>query len=361
LFDLMITDEAHHYPAATWVRLATKLRDAAPAHHILNELLLTATPHHHVAGNLDDDQVRDAPQLTPFNLLDGLVDNIVKGVVCLEIQTRERIDRRRIELSPQLQVLILIGDILRTKMGGHPSIMHRALVVVKDIDAAIDLEQAYNSIPVANKPMVCGVRMRVARYHGSSPAHAPVPEGTLNNFSLPNQPHPIHCLIQVQKLNEGYDQPSISVVGVCTPIRSANKFAQFVGRGVRRLGAHNLDPALVPHKVDGRDNMTHVITHSHFCQMGNWHDFTSQQGQGVFNLNAVDSSDEDPDDEPEIAPEGPESDDAQEPLAHRARSIPVVVRRAMAPTIQHRQQMLASEAHIHDGACNAWAFEDENL
>ena len=38
LFDLMITDEPDHYPAATWVKLATKLRDAALA-HILNELL----------------------------------------------------------------------------------------------------------------------------------------------------------------------------------------------------------------------------------------------------------------------------------------------------------------------------------
>ena len=39
-------------------------------------------------GNLDDDEVRDAPQLTPFNLLDGLDDSIVKGVIWMEIQKK---------------------------------------------------------------------------------------------------------------------------------------------------------------------------------------------------------------------------------------------------------------------------------
>ena len=66
LFDMMITDEAHHYPAPTWIGLAEDLKEASPPDHVFNELLLTATPHHHKAGNLDDDTCRDAPALTPY-------------------------------------------------------------------------------------------------------------------------------------------------------------------------------------------------------------------------------------------------------------------------------------------------------
>ena len=87
LFDMMITDEAHHYPAPTWIGLAEDLKEASPPDHVFNELLLTATPHHHKAGNLDDDTCRDAPALTPYTLLDGLAEasvKVVKDVVFLD-------------------------------------------------------------------------------------------------------------------------------------------------------------------------------------------------------------------------------------------------------------------------------------
>lgn len=360
LFDLMVTDEAHHYPAPTWIELASRLRDASPGGHVFNELLLTATPHHHRAGNLDTDLVRDEPQLSPYNLLHGMEEpTVVKSVVFLEIQQAVR--RQPDDLTKQekrkragLQVLMLVGDILRKKMSGNPSIMHRALLVVKDVESALDLVKAYNDLDRAQKPQVQqGVKMVVDAYYGPRPDRAGVSQVVLNRFRLPNQPAPVHCLVQISKLAEGYDQPNISAVGVCMNINSPNKFAQFVGRAVRKVGAGNLEPALVQHKVDARDNVAHVITHSDFAQLGLWHDFTVQQPHGEFDPNAV--SDEEPGDE---VVDGPGAADVQEPPATHARTATCVRRRAMAPTQAKKDALLQSEQSLeYEGDGRKWYFE----
>ena len=69
-------------------------------------------------------------QLSPhmYTLLDGLAEasvKVVKDVVFLEIQASNQP-----RTVPDLEVLKLVGYMLRMKMRGNPSVMHRALIVV---------------------------------------------------------------------------------------------------------------------------------------------------------------------------------------------------------------------------------------
>ena len=169
-------------------------------------------------------------QLSPhmYTLLDGLAEasvKVVKDVVFLEIQASNQP-----RTVPDLEVLKLVGYMLRMKMRGNPSVMHRALIVVKDIQCALHLVHSYDAMEINSKPVMHervgsrrAVRMRVAAYHGGHTAYPPVPADTLMQFNAPKQPNPIHCLIQIGKLGEGYDQPRISVVGICTNMCSPNK------------------------------------------------------------------------------------------------------------------------------------------
>lgn len=305
--------------------------------------------------------MRDAPQLSPYTLLDGMAEQppVVKGFVFLEIQKPER--RRPRDPSAGLQALMLAGDVLRYKMGGNPSMMHRALAVAKNVECATDLLHEYNGLPLDRRPRVLGEPMVVAVYHGKSADYPAVSEDVLDQFRVHNQPNPVHLLIQCSKLSEGYDQPTISVVAICMNIgASGNKFAQFSGRGGRNLGAHNLEAALVPHLVYARDNTAHIVTHSQFQQLDLWEDFIRQQGHGAFDANAV--SDD------ELADEGvadlgaEEEEDIGEPPAQQPRNIRLgrVNRYVMAPTEAKKTLVQQSErAQYGETWSNRWDFTDE--
>ena len=106
----------------------------------------------------------------------------------------------------------------------------------------------------------------------------------LQNFQLTSSDHPIHILVQCAKLGEGYDQPNISVVGICCNIGKLSKFAQFIGRAVRKLRDGNVEAAAVSSISDARDNVAHVVTHERFNQLTtNWGPFTTQEGFGGFD------------------------------------------------------------------------------
>ena len=162
-------------------------------------------------------------------------------------------------------------------------------------------------------------------------------------------------------------------MGICTNIGSPNKFAQFIGRGVRRLGAHNLEANLAPHVDDGgttaRDNSCHVVSHEFFSQFGHWGPFISQEGSGDFDPNAPDVPDGDVDDDASVASEDMTINERMERFNQEKRQrtadasgsgARVVQRYAMARTPPLQQAMLDQDRLQHDHKMNQCGWTIEN-
>lgn len=327
-FDLMIVDDAHSSNTA-WRNLGDKFREFTPRGKVFNELLLTATPHHHTCGNLDNPRIRDAPALTPFTLHDGVDHRMVKKIVLLEIQDSSP--------SDNLQVLLLCGDKLACKMNhasddehnkvqfllfsdssaiasncllkllpphllysffciyfftcqlqaGEPIktqiIPHRALIFCCNKFDAWKLKAEYDALAEDLKPKIEGKPMRVGVFLNEvEDTKRRWMQELLNQFQNPSAANPIHCMIQLGKLAEGYDQQNISVAGICKNVGDYNTFPQFVGRAVRKFGSQ-LGEIQLRNIVDERDNVAHVIVHKQHQQMLNWTFFCKQKGHGTFN------------------------------------------------------------------------------
>ena len=197
--------------------------------------------------------------------------------------------------SPARNTSGFIGDTLRSKMDAQPHIEHRGLILINNTAAAQALVEAYNLLP--NKPQARpGVPIVLESYFNPvAPDHPSKVEmqTRLNRFKITSDPNPIHVLIQCAKLGEGYDQPNISVVGICSNVGKLSKFAQFSGRAVRKLGPGTVEQGLVSTVTDARDNVAHIITHEKFKQLDHWGPFTTQEGFGEFNPLGEDDDDDD--------------------------------------------------------------------
>ncbi|KAL3921398.1 MAG: hypothetical protein SGPRY_004918 [Prymnesium sp.] len=300
LFNLLIFDEAHHIKARTWGAIWNKLgagidRERMETIPQTNMLLVTATPYHD-AGNLDVAAERDVgpttnPPLSAYTLIDAHEALVVKGIVFLNINVHPE---GQTQASWKLDVLQLVGSTLRSKMDAQPHIEHRALILVKDTAPAMELVAAYNALP--NKPEARpGVPIVVESYFNSQGPQHPSNEemeSRLDRFRITSDPDPIHVLVQCAKLGEGYDQPNISVVGICSKIGKLSKFAQFSGRAVRKLGPGTVEQGLVNTVTDPRDNVAHIITHESFKQLQHWGPFTTQEGFGDFEPQREDDDDD---------------------------------------------------------------------
>ena len=372
LFDLVIFDEAHHIKARTWGSVRNQLGGGAGNARLLNAaggqiiapinvLYVTATPYHD-AGNLDVDDVRDAgpstvPPMTPYTLLDAHEHNVVKGVVFLNINTHP--EGQPAGISWKIDVLKLVGDTLRSKMDAQPHIEHRGLIMIKDTATAQALVDEYNAL--TDKPLArLGVPIVVESYFNpTNPTHPSVAEmkKRLHRFQITSAPNPIHVLVQCAKLGEGYDQPNISVVGICSNVGKLSKFAQFSGRAVRKLGPSNVEQGLVNTVSDSRDNMAHIITHDKFLQLKHWRPFTRQEGFGGFNPAGEDEDDEDD--------EVNDNASSAEPLAKKLKpsnGSRKVDRYVLARTAERQTAVLTVESGQHNKPymTASWDFIDHH-
>jgi len=370
LFDLLIFDEAHHIKARTWGAIKNRLGAGIGNERMANIpqtnlLLVTATPFHD-AGNLDVPPVRDAgpstaPPLSAYSLIDAHEEQpqVVKGVVFLNINVNPE---GQTSASWKLEVLQLVGNTLRSKMDAQPHIEHRALILVKDTAKAMELVTSYNAL--ANKPEARpGVPIVVESYFNSKGPHHPSNEemaSRLNHFRITSDPNPIHVLVQCAKLGEGYDQPNISVVGICSKIGKLSKFAQFSGRAVRKLGPGSVEQGLVNSVTDPRDNVAHIITHEGFNQLQHWGPFTTQEGFGAFAPQHED--DDDDDDVDDNATTTEDGSGAAVPPAKRLKpsnGTRKVDRYALARDATRQQAFLTAESGQHDSKtyiASTWEF-----
>ncbi len=210
-YDLVIVDEAHHYPADTWRLLINHFHDRN-----VRCLFLTATPNDRNGNPLayipdDLGQVGRQPIPICYELDRG--DAVRGGIIR---------DRRFDEVG-QLNdndecAMRLVADKIKKTLREHdqqdPSIKHQAMVLTQqteNFNAARDFERIYGD----------DCRLFI--------------KGSGNRILRDFNAHQFSTLIIIKRLLEGYDNHNVSVVAIVRNVAPTSQilFTQFVGRAVR--------------------------------------------------------------------------------------------------------------------------------
>jgi superfamily II DNA or RNA helicase len=260
-FDLVIVDEAHHYPAATWKELID--------HFHAKKLFLTGTP------------VRDGRPLPiaecfklprevaiQRNIIRRITANIVEGADFASslMYVRRHAMLRLFSVSSSVSAAIdhhLQVHENNMQVPVQPLFGHQAMVLANSIVEATQFVEVFNGDAQRS------ARGRCDLYHGRTSA------SVLNRF--------VKCqsrvLVVVGRLTEGFDQPSVSVVAVVRNLGSSVLFQQFVGRAVR-------------HKPDRSPTAVFIST-PYFNQMPNFRGLFQDGNMPVAVVNAAEEAEED--------------------------------------------------------------------
>jgi superfamily II DNA or RNA helicase len=203
--DLVIVDEAHHYPAETWRAIVDHFSNA-------KKLFLTATPKYKKKDILPNQQ----------------------DYICYDLSRETLVDRgiiRDISFSDnkkslnEVEAFNAISIKVKEKLLQHDSqdqnIIHQAMVLcqtIKDLNAVDNFVSIYNQ-------NVTDEREKCYAFTGNT-THS-----VLNGFKK----HAFRTLVICGCLLEGFDHPNVSVVGIARNVQSPIIFAQFIGRSFRKV------------------------------------------------------------------------------------------------------------------------------
>lgn len=211
-FDLVIVDEAHHYPAKTW-------RDVVDHFQGSQIVFLTATPYHRGTFILDQN-----PAFT-LTTQDAEASGIIRRKGFFEVGLPED--------DEVLKISNVVNEV-RRHLRHHDEqveILHQGLIITRTVEEAAQIVAEYTRI---------GGEGTCAQYVTNTDPQ--VKTDFINRR--------IQTLVIIGRLLEGFDQPSISVVGIVRNINAKSRvlFAQVVGRALRRTG--EIDPveaAIISH------------------------------------------------------------------------------------------------------------------
>ncbi|CAF0863255.1 unnamed protein product [Adineta steineri] len=238
-FNLLIVDEAHHFPAPTWDKIVSYFN--------CRTIFLTATPYRNGEPILPG---QICYQITPNELMNN---GIIRRTIFQQIgNDQDSGPERRTLLSAEILKILDEHD------RQDPSVKHQAMVLTKDKEEA---KQFTKQLKLTAKQDIA------ESYTGDTKS----PDSILQKFENAQ----IRVLVVCGKLLEGYDRKQISVCAIVRRVAPKSKvlFTQFVGRCLRKVRLD--DP------VDGR-----ILSHVYYQQQKNYN-----------NLNEV--AEDDPDDNDE--------------------------------------------------------------
>lgn len=219
-FSLIITDEAHHAPAARYQSIYTYFRQA---NEDIRHFGATATAH-----RLDGVGLKSTYDSVAFNydirfgiengwLVDIRQVPVYLGSIDLTSVRRsgddmslEDLDREMTKQKPlwgQAEAIV------------KESRWRKALVFTVTVHHATLLAKIINELKPGSAAMICGNTPSDQRAE------------TLAAFRRGE----IQYLVNVDVLTEGFDEPSIEMVAICRPTKSRAKYVQMLGRGTRVL------------------------------------------------------------------------------------------------------------------------------
>ncbi|KAJ3144029.1 hypothetical protein HDU89_000946 [Geranomyces variabilis] len=239
-FDLIIVDEAHHYPAATWKRIVDKFSNS-------KRLFLTATP-----KNKGEDILPNQSKHLCYNLSRKEAEDVGAIRPLLFCEVGKYAD------GPEEMYQVVgrkLYDVLQLHDQEHPEVKHQAMVLTHLKEEATKFAS-----------FICD---RTRDQHFAQAHHADSPANSLKDFKSGKT----RVLAVCGKLIEGFDRKEVSIVVILRNVHPTSRvlFAQFVGRAVRRMG--NGDPTKAV-----------VISHCRYAQRENF-----------YNMDAL--AEVDPDDD----------------------------------------------------------------
>ena len=218
-FNMLVTDEAHHAVAATWVKIANHFTNNQDLKH----LGMTATPDRGDEAALG--QIYDTCAYR-YDIQDGVKDGWLVPIMIQRIYMDEinlsRVDKLAGDFNQgQLdhamrrdKAMYGVSEALKSEVGSR-----KTLVFCASIEHAQDLTDILNANMLGSAALVTG----------KTPKHER--KQLLDNYRAGN----IQYLCNVGVATEGFDIPDIGCVAIARPTMSRALYAQMIGRGTRPL------------------------------------------------------------------------------------------------------------------------------
>ena len=255
LFSMVIVDEAHHFPAPTWLRIINKFSGRALI------AFFTATPF-----RTDQQPVVSVPFAYRLTLEDARRGGIIRRTRWVELPFEPTNVNSTLEWSVFIPILDKVRALQDWKNVNQPlpnNIPHMAFAIAKDTMEANRVEQLWNT-----------------RWGDASAIayHSQVGAFELQNRKQRLKNNQVKLVVVVDMLKEGFDHPPISIAVILTKIVSPVKFTQFVGRAQRIVRT--------PQGSESNDIFADVVTHAYFQQGDNYRKFESEELIEInFNFN----------------------------------------------------------------------------
>lgn len=260
-FDLIIVDEAHHAPAASWQNINETFPGA-------KKMYLTATPF-----RSDGTPIRAEPVYT-YRLGDAIAAGYVKNIVRVDAVAAEM--TFTVEGESQSYTREEIMD-LREETWFSRGVALSDVCNETIVDRSVQLLQAKQRRGTERHQIIgaaCSIRHaeRVAAlYRGRGVDAAFVASEGMTTEEREERLRAyergeLDVMVHVGILGEGYDNPNISIAAIFRPFRSTAPYTQFVGRALRALPDGNRT-----------DNLAHVVAHAGLNQEELWQYFKHEK------------------------------------------------------------------------------------
>ena len=210
MFELVIVDEAHHYPAQTWYRIIEKFRQHAKV------VFFTATPY-----RMDGKFMVEGPFAYHFTLQQAVQRRIIRQTELDVLEGPPNDENENYEEGIYQLVLARINEKQVIKNRDHPlpnDVPHMAMAITGNIAAADRVVDLWNQTWGEDTAF---------SYHSDL---LPALKRELMQRIRSNQ---VKLVVVVATLLEGFDHPPVSIAAILSHIGSAPKFVQFIGRAQR--------------------------------------------------------------------------------------------------------------------------------
>jgi len=244
LVQMVIVDEAHHFPAPTWLRIIDKFKNHALV------AFFTATPF-----RTDQKPVVDCEPAYRLPLEVARAQGIIRRTDFDEINDYAEV---RVGDLSEVYKLVLkrVWEKQEEKKTTQPlpnNIPHMAMAIARDTVEANEVQDLWNTL--------FGDETAIAYYY-----QLPTKERLKRMQRLKD--NKVRLVVVVDMLKEGFDHPPISIAAILTNISSPVKFTQFIGRAQRIVRTP---------EENERNVYADVVTHVHFDkQSGNYHNFQKE-------------------------------------------------------------------------------------
>lgn len=230
-FGLLVVDEAHHAPAASYVAImqhfATRFR-----------LGVTATPQRLDGQGLAEWFGEEALYVYPIR--DAIRDGVLVPVRSFKIKTGVDLDRvtTRGGDFAEGELAAAVNNAIRNRAVADAYLRHAR--GRRAICFAVDLEHVH-----ALAGVFADLSVRTATVTGKDPIE--LPRRTLADFAAGS----FDVLVNCQIATEGVDDPAVDAILMARPTQSQSLYVQCVGRGLRRCDPTGKEDCLV---LDITDN-----------------------------------------------------------------------------------------------------------